>query len=609
MVRQLTLRRFRPQIELLEGRLTPTAGMLDPTYGVGGTVITPVIGTADDIGRAMTIQADGKILMAGQVSNNGKYDFGVVRYNTNGSLDTTFGSGGVVITSIDDSNDDANGIAVQADGKIVVVGDDSPGTGSSFFVVRYNTDGSLDTTFGGTGIVTTYFGSVAGANSVAIQPDGKIVVAGSVGSYGNNHLAVARYNTDGSLDNSFNGDGILLNLSASGAYNAMVFQPDGKIVLAGYVVQNSVHFTVVRLDSDGSLDSTFNGTGVVVGSNGYCYAAAIQSDGKIVAAGWDNGSFAVGRYNTDGSEDTTFGSGGYVVTSNTGYGGAMGIQASGKIVVAGFNSLSSSSEFVIARYTTAGALDTSFGTSGITTTSITGYDHAQSMAIQPDGRIVVGGYGAFGGSWRYVLARYETDGPSISAIVINQDISSLFNAAGQPSPGTQRSMVNDIVYTFSEPVNIPSSSVDPNMFMIAYAPGYTTGTGLPTLNWAPVSGSNNTQWAVTFSGNVTASGSIFDGEYVLSVTDPNAIIAQSDGHLLNLTVSGIGSASQSFYRLYGDVNGDGIVNGIDNVQFKAALTVYNAIFDFNGEGVVNAADNLKFKSNLTVNFSGFTPTI
>jgi subtilase family serine protease len=197
--------------------------------------------------------------------------------------------------------------------------------------------------------------------------------------------------------------------------------------------------------------------------------------------------------------------------------------------------------------------------------------------------------------------------PSITSVIINEDISALFNAAGQPFAGAQRSMVNDIVYTFSEPVNILDPSVDPSVFTIAIASGWTGS--VPTLSWAPVAGSGDTEWAVTFSGNGVIGGSIANGAYSITVNDPASITAEFDSQALNLAANGIGAATQSFYRLYGDINGDTIVNAADNLKFKNALTTYNAAFDHNQDGVVNAADNAQFKNDLTVNFSGFTATI
>jgi Bacterial Ig-like domain (group 3)/Beta-propeller repeat len=198
-------------------------------------------------------------------------------------------------------------------------------------------------------------------------------------------------------------------------------------------------------------------------------------------------------------------------------------------------------------------------------------------------------------------------GPAVSAAVINQNISALYNAAGQPFSGAQRSMVNDIVYTFSEPVNILSPADDPTVFTIAVASGWT-GT-VPTPSWAPVAASNNTQWAITFSGNGVTGGSIANGAYTITISEPSSITAESDGLALSLATSGIDSATQSFFRLFGDINGDEFVNAADNVKFKQGLTTYNAAFDYSQDGFVNAADNVKFKNDLTVNFSGFTATI
>jgi IPT/TIG domain/Bacterial Ig-like domain (group 3) len=197
--------------------------------------------------------------------------------------------------------------------------------------------------------------------------------------------------------------------------------------------------------------------------------------------------------------------------------------------------------------------------------------------------------------------------PSISNVAINQDITSLYDAAGQPFAGAQRSMVNDIVYTFSEPVTILDPSVNPTVFTIAVASGWT-GT-VPTLSWASVAGSGDTEWAVTFSGNGVTGGSIANGAYTITVADPGSITAESDDQALSLASSGIGGGTQSFFRLFGDINGDEFVNAADNVKFKQALTTYNAAFDYSQDGFVNAADNAKFKTDLTVNFTGFTPTI
>ncbi len=217
---------------------------------------------------------------------------------------------------------------------------------------------------------------------------------------------------------------------------------------------------------------------------------------------------------------------------------------------------------------------------------------------------------SFAGSTDYSSASAETTfqiEPTVTGVVINQDISALYNAAGQPAAGVQRSMVDDVVYTFSTPVNITSSASDPNVFTVAVASGWT-GT-VPTLNWAAVAGSGGTQWAVSFSGSGVTGGSIANGCYTITISDPSAITAVADGQGVSLASSGIGGATQSFFRLYGDINADKFVNGADNIKFNQALTTYNAAFDFNADGYVNSTDTTQFDDDLTLNYSGFTTTI
>ncbi len=216
----------------------------------------------------------------------------------------------------------------------------------------------------------------------------------------------------------------------------------------------------------------------------------------------------------------------------------------------------------------------------------------------------------FGGSLDYGTASAQATfqiEPTVTGVVINQNISALYNAAGQTAAGVERSMVDDLVYTFSTPVNITSAATDPSVFTVAVASGWT-GT-VPTLSWAAVAGSGGTQWAVSFSGSGVTGGSIANGCYTITISDPSAITAVADGQAVSLTSSGIGGATQSFFRLYGDINADKFVNGADNIKFNQALTTYNAAFDFNADGYVNSTDTTQFDDDLTLNYSGFTTTI
>jgi uncharacterized delta-60 repeat protein len=366
-------------------------GDLDTTFGSGGIVVTR--GNSFNhlnTGNAMAIQADGKIVVVGEGATSNTFDFAVVRYNTDGSLDTSFGGTGIVITPVGDSFDQAFSVAIQADGKIVVAGS----SGIIFALVRYNTDGTLDTSFNGTGKVIT---GESYAKDLAIQTDGKIVAVGG-------EIAL-RFNTDGSPDTSFGGTGrIFLGIEV----NSVAIQADGKIVAAGRL-QNS--FAIARHNPDGSPDTSFNGTGKVitpVGNSGSrANELAIQADGKIVAAGStgdsdysSNADFALVRYHPNGSLDTTFGGIGKIIIPIGNYGDStfsVAIQSNGKIVAAGYSYYGSDnvithSDFVVVRLNPNGSLDTTFGGTGKVITSVPGnWDGARSVAVQSDGRIVVAG--------------------------------------------------------------------------------------------------------------------------------------------------------------------------------------------------------------------------
>jgi uncharacterized delta-60 repeat protein len=218
-------------------------GDLDTSFGFDGKVTTGFgIGSYDSSGD-MAIQSDGKIVAVGYSDAGGSYDFALARYNTDGSLDLGFGSGGIVLTDFSGSGSDdlARTIAIQTDGKIVAAGRSDAGGGDDFALARYNTDGSLDLGFGSGGIVLTDFsggGSTDYTNALAIQTDGKIVAAGRSDAGGSYDFPLARYNTDGSLDLGFGSGGIVLtDFSGGGSWDealAVAIQADGKIVAAGY---------------------------------------------------------------------------------------------------------------------------------------------------------------------------------------------------------------------------------------------------------------------------------------------------------------------------------------------------------------------------------------
>jgi uncharacterized delta-60 repeat protein len=276
-------------------------------------MVTTAIGSGDDFVNALALQPDGKLVAAGDSYNGSNDDFALARYNPDGSPDTSFHGTGKVTTAIGPGDDGVNALALQPDGKVVVAGWSDNGSNSDVALARYNPDGSLDTNFNGTGKVTTAIGSGFDcANALALQPDGKIVVVGATWNGSNNDFALARYNPDGSLDTNFNGTGTVMTAIGSGhdGADALALQPDGKLVAAGASSNGSNNdVALARYKPDGKLDPSFHGTGTVttaIGSgNDGASALALQPDGKLVAAGFSyngsNSDFALARYLNSGT--------------------------------------------------------------------------------------------------------------------------------------------------------------------------------------------------------------------------------------------------------------------------------------------------------------------
>ncbi len=388
--------------------------------GAGGGQ-TPV---NDDRALAVAVQSDGRIVAAGDSYFGANYDwnFALARYYTDGSLETAFGAGGKVTTNIS-NYERVSDLAVQSDGKIVAAGYSSDGF-DNFTLARYNGNGSLDATFGVGGKVITAMGG--GAQAVAIQGDGKIVAAGYSDNSAGGALGLVRYRSDGSLDNTFGSDGKVVTAGVSGGASDVAIQPDGKIVAVGNTSNGGGYpnFILARYDSGDSLDNTFGDGGKVAISSTYhdtLTAVALQSDGKIVAAGCSYGGIGMDwydlvlrRFNSDGSPDNTFGSGGKVVATVRGF---FPLPASvalnpgdGKIVVAGY----SDSDLVLARYNADGSPDTAFGSSGKVTATVSTIDvRVFNMAVQADGKIIVVGRSYISRDatgYDFALMRYNVGG-------------------------------------------------------------------------------------------------------------------------------------------------------------------------------------------------------
>lgn len=411
-------------------------GDMDPFFGGGDGLVTTNFHNTSDDARAVAIQDDGKIVVVGTTHITGtNYNFSVARYHPDGSPDKTFSFDGHLTTDIYGNNlydDGANAVAIQpVDGKIVAAGHYY---GVNFAAVRYNPDGSLDTSFGnfvpqnGRG---HYHLGYEVALGVAIQPsDGKIVLVGYTYDDPGDpaDFAVLRLNTDGTLDTSFSGDGWAITDFFGGVdeARAVVIRHDGKIIVAGnaQVSGSNYDFAVAQYNANGSLDTTFSNDGKATvnffGADDGAYALAIQpADGKIVLAGANwldccGYNFAVARLHADGRPDLTFDIDG-IQTINFVDGTAeevangLALQADRKIVVAGYAPVGGVNDFALVRLNEDGSLDTSFGNGGRLTHDFGGgVAIAYGVTVQLDGRIVAAGSAYMGepNSYDFAVARY-----------------------------------------------------------------------------------------------------------------------------------------------------------------------------------------------------------
>jgi uncharacterized delta-60 repeat protein len=410
-------------VELLERRVLMAAGFLDPSFDGDGRVVR-----TDGNAAAMVVQADGKILTAGAARAGTSFDFLLSRHNADGSPDTTFGQGGSARTDFDGRSDVAHAVALQSDGRIVVAGS----SGRELAVARYLPDGTLDTSFDGDGVATTAFftGTRTGAVAfdVAVQPDGKIVAVGSATSApGEAVSALARFNPDGSLDETFDDDGrVTTGFGLTTAY-AVALGPGGTIVVGGTADTNLGDGALARYNPDGSLDPQFGPfptsgsdvppAGVVRGVFGATDLydeirdVAVDAGGSIFAAGTVEGrGMAVARVSSNGASQQTFetpefpsGPGGGASFPSAGT--AIVVRPGESVLVAGYTTdMGGQPEnFALVRFNPDGVIDRTFGFRGVAVTdfrSLSGtgasdgpdpQDAASAVGVAPDGDIVLAG--------------------------------------------------------------------------------------------------------------------------------------------------------------------------------------------------------------------------
>jgi uncharacterized delta-60 repeat protein len=397
-------------------------GTLDATFGVGGALRSNFGGTYD-WAFATAIQPDGRILAAGVSDARGTYDFALARYTSAHDLDPTFGVGGVVLTDFGHSYDWAYALALLPDGKILVAGVSDASGSKDFALARYGPNGDLDRSFGHDGLVTEHLRSLTTdiIHGVAIQPDGRIVVAGvtyedvlTLRPHGD--FMVARYNPDGTNDLSFGIGGVTTTDFSGESYDepyAIVLQPDGRIVLGGYtnsgggsgVLFGAEQLALARYMPNGLLDPSFGQDGKVIFDGGSLneriLALTPGPDGSLLAGGYVNGEkrgdLLLARLRPDGSLAGGFGNTGLGFSvddlgTNSERISSLVLQPDGGIVAGGQTAVANNADFAVFRYDGNGVLDPTFGRGGVASFDFGGReDRVHAVALQPDGKIVAVG--------------------------------------------------------------------------------------------------------------------------------------------------------------------------------------------------------------------------
>ncbi len=546
---------------LIAGLVFAAPGALDTGFGTGGVVTTPIGGVPNEL-TALVLQPDGAIVVAGTTGNGldpDDLDVAFARYTSAGTLDPTFGTGGV-FRVFGPFEDTVRGLAATAGGFVaagtVAESADGPREVALFRVLA---TGTLDPSFGAAGRVTTTIGPGDDrAEAIAVQPDGRIVVAGA--SDGDGDLAVARYFANGALDGSFGNGGTATTDVAGGTdrAHAVLVEPDGAVVVAGTAqlgAGGANAFVLVRYRPNGALDDGFGDGGIVTTAFGpFDEARALvrDPDGRIVAAGssftGETFETALARYASDGTLDPTFGDAGRVLVP-FGAGRALARQADGKYVVAGEGTRDGATAFAVARFTADGAPDPTFGNGGAAATA---GGRAAALAIQPDGNLVVGGTTV---DDAFALARYDVaptrfcgDANRDGGVTVTDGVLLLRAAAGLQTACTP--LVCDLDHsggvTVSDGVNALRAAADlaatlacpvPAVDFVRGVTGPDGRAALLAVEDPPEPAGDAPETITNLTGNTTADAggtntvtAFYDlGAGAAAAADPTLVIATRDG--------------------------------------------------------------------------------
>lgn len=535
---------FTPFLNLVAlGWLCASPADLDLTFGTAGKVTTS-LGPGANVALRVVQQADGKLVAAGYQAPSSSTNFAVARYLADGGPDPSFNGTGKQLLSFEGGYNYGYGLALQADQKILVAGDSLFSSGpSKLRLCRLRTDGTLDPSFNGVGYVG--IPGLAG-RAVAVQSDGKIVVAGQSGS----DVAVVRFNADGALDATFNGTGqVITPLGGGGAaqVNGLVLQADGKILVAGYAnFSGGTDALVFRYLANGSLDATFNGNGKLIRDLGATYEIidhiVLQADQKIVLGGYSsdpNTKLLLARLNSDGGLDASFNGTGIVITSLTpkiGIGHGLALQTDGKILLGGATGPTSPPfdyDFVLARYNANGSVDTNFTPNGRVVTSFgSENDTCWAVLVQPDQKIVLAGETTDpggGGASSFALLRYQGSDSTTSVPALL-------------SPASGSSSTNEINVSF----NLPEAALAGTVTLTYVGAVTRSFTLAPAQESAGPHAFAFSALTPLASPHILAGNPIPDGTYTVTLSyqdylgNPAATSLPATGVVLNIDTDGDG---------------------------------------------------------------------
>jgi uncharacterized delta-60 repeat protein len=616
---------------LAGGLVLAAPGNLDHGFGTGGVVTTAIGGVANEL-SALVLQPDGALVVAGTTGaglDPDGLDVALARYTANGALDPSFGTRGLVRT-FGPFEDSVRALALAPDGGLLAAGavSQSAGGDQEVALFRYLSNGALDASFGAGGRVSTTIGPGNDrADAIALQPDGRIVVAGV--SEGNGDFALARYLANGALDPSFGRGGTVTTDIAGGsdAAHAVLIQPDGAIVAAGTAQLGSGGanaFALVRYLPNGDRDQSFGNGGVVTTTFGpFDEARALvrEPDGRVVAAGSSfTGEifvFALARYAADGTLDPSFGDGGRVTTA-AGSGRALARQTDGKYVVAGEGTVGGAPAFALARYTADGTLDPEFGNGGVTTTA---GGRAAALVIQPDRNLVVAGTTV---TDAFTVARYDVAATQLcadpnrdGAVTVTDGVLVLRAAAGLETvcttlvcdlDGSGAISVTDGVNTLRAAAGLPASvACDvPAIDLVRAVTGADDTPALLALEAPPVPASDAATTITNLAGNTTADAGGTNSVTVFYTLDADPAAAADNPTLLIATRTGRGSPLLGYFELPVSAS-DGEITLAIRFPADFAAEQFDLLFATRQRGIVSAFAALSQRTR-TAGTATRTPT-